>query len=84
MAEQRRLAEGAVALAGEAAEAQPVRRRKVDGLRAIEAHVEAAMVGARKGDHKLPGLLRRPSASQLARSPFISRVLNLCDLPAGL
>ena len=69
MAEQRRLAEGAVALAGEAAKAQPVRRRKVDGLRTIEAHVEATMVGARKGDYKLPGLLRRPRACQLASLP---------------
>ena len=55
--EQRRLAEGAIALAGQAAKAQPVWRRKVDGLRTVEAHVEAPMVGARERDDKLARLL---------------------------
>ena len=58
VAEQRGLAEGAVALAGQAAKAQPVRRRKVDGLRAVEAHVEAPMVCSRECDDKLSRLLQ--------------------------
>ena len=58
VAEQRGLAEGAVALAGRAAKAQPVGRRKVDGLRAVEAHVEAPMVRPRECDDKLSRLLQ--------------------------
>ena len=58
VAEQRGLAEGAVALTGQTAKAQPVRRRKVDSLRAVEAHVEAPMVCSRECDDKFARLLQ--------------------------
>ena len=58
VAEQRGLAEGAVASAGRAAKAQPVGRRKVDGLRAVEAQVEAPVVCPRERDDKLAWLLQ--------------------------
>lgn len=47
----------AVALLSGAADGQPLLQRKVDGLRAVEAHVEAGVVGARIQDNELPCLL---------------------------
>jgi hypothetical protein len=49
--------EAAVALDGQAAVPEPVGRGEVDRLRAVEAVVEAAVVGAREGHHELAGRL---------------------------
>lgn len=51
------LAEAAVAIQRKRRKAQPVRRRKVDRLRAVEPRVEPAVVRARERDHKLARLL---------------------------
>ena len=47
----------AVALLGSTADGEPLLQRKVDSLRAVEAHVEAGMVRARIQDDELPRLL---------------------------
>ena len=57
MRDNRGLPEAAVALSAGSAKAQPVSRRKVDGLCAVEALIEATVVGAGKGDHELTLLL---------------------------
>ena len=47
----------AVALLSGAADGQPLLQRKVDSLRAVEAHVESGVVGACIQDDELPCLL---------------------------